>query len=430
MGNFPTTAGLSRRLFAELAEATADAPGVTREAYGPGEAIAHEIIRREAQTLGAEVSIDAAGNLYARLAGRDREKPAIYIGSHLDSVPHGGNYDGAAGVLAGLCVMAELVAQRQDPPPVDLVLMVTRAEESAWFPLSYPGARAALGKLRSEELQAQRKDTGKTLAQHMLEAGFDPESVARGERQLDQSRMAAFIELHIEQGPELLSRGEKLAIVSAISGGRRWPEAKLHGAYAHSGAEPRFSRRDVLPAFGDLIAATETIWDQQEAEKRRLTLTFGRVQSDPRQHGGSIVLGELGFSLDMRSHDIDVLNRVEQEVRDACTEIASRRRVTFEQGPRMEWSPIVMNQQLNKELAVAASKLDLALPQIVSGGGHDAAAFAEAGVPTAMLFLRNENGSHNPHETINMEDFDIAVAVLLRFVRDFNPAGSADQAEA
>ncbi|RIY02572.1 Zn-dependent hydrolase [Aureimonas flava] len=421
MSNLLAAGDLARRLFRELERDTADAPGVTRDAYGRGEAVAHAMVRREALALGAQVRADAAGNLYATLAGADRTLPAVVIGSHLDSVPHGGNFDGAAGVLAGLAVMAELRA-RGVAPPRDLVVMVTRAEESAWFALSYPGARAALGRLGPEELSTPRGDTGRSLADHMREAGFDPDAVARGEPQIDQGRIAAFVEVHIEQGPALVAMGRPLGLVSAISGGRRYPRARILGRYGHSGAEPRPTRCDVVPGFGDLIGATERIWDRHEAAGHRLTITFGRVESDPAQHGGSVVLGELGFSLDMRSDDPAVLEAVDGAVRESFIEIARTRRLVVEPGAPMAWPAIAMDRGLMDRLARAGAGLGLDLPRLVSGGGHDAAAFAEAGVPTAMLFLRNENGSHNPDETMDPEDFDVAVATLVDFVLGFAAA--------
>lgn len=428
MGNLLAAPNLARRLFEELAHATADTPGVTREAYGKGEAIAHAMVRREALLLGAEIRNDAAGNLYATLPGQDRIRPALYIGSHLDSVPHGGNYDGAAGVLAGLALMAELVARGQKPP-VDLVLMVTRAEESAWFPLSYPGAQAALGRLGAADLQARRRDTGRTLVDHIRSAGFDPEPLARGEAQIDPARIAAFIEVHIEQGPNLIAQGQPLGIVTAISGGQRWPHAQLTGRYAHSGAEPRFSRQDVVPGFGELILACEQIWDRTEQAGARLTLTFGRIESDPAQHGGSVVLGDLGFSLDMRSDDAATLATVEAEILTAIAEITARRGLGFETGPRMDWSPIAMDPALIRALGRAGHNTGLDLPHLVSGGGHDAAAFAAAGIATAMLFIRNENGSHNPDEAMEMDDFDLAVATLLAFTETFTTETLSSQAD-
>ena len=154
--------------------------GVTRASYGDGEQMAHELMQAIGQTLGLEKRIDAAGNLYLTLPGRDRSLPAIMIGSHLDSVPEGGNYDGAAGVVAGMAMLARWRrAGRQ--PMHDITVMGVRAEELSWFPAPYIGSRAAFGLLEPEALDGcKRPDTGRTLAQHMAEAGLrSPSASAR-----------------------------------------------------------------------------------------------------------------------------------------------------------------------------------------------------------------------------------------------------------
>ncbi|PBB17956.1 Zn-dependent hydrolase [Mesorhizobium sp. WSM4313] len=419
------TAGgkLAGRILDALAEATTDAPGITRVAYGPGERFAHDFVRKEAEKLGAVARVDAAGNLYLTLKGRDPDLPAIVIGSHLDSVAHGGNFDGAAGVAAGLAVMAELVGQGIRLPR-DLIVLATRAEEAVWFPLSYPGSQAALGLLDPRALEARRSDSGRTLAEHMREEGFDPEAVRRGVPGIDAGRIAAFVEVHIEQGPRLVTAEAPVGIVTGIAGGFRYVDAKCLGAYAHSGAEPRFARHDSVLGFADLVAALETEWDALEREGREATITFGRVQSDPTQHGGSRVLGELGFTLDVRSAEATVLDRIEAKLQNIFTEIAGKRGVTFEPGPRFTWDPATMSLNLIGRLNIAAIELQMLAPHVPSGAGHDAATFAGAGIPTAMLFVRNENGSHNPHEAMEIADLDQAIRLLLRFVTDFdNPSG-------
>ncbi|MBZ9860282.1 Zn-dependent hydrolase [Mesorhizobium sp. CA12] len=417
------TAGgkLAGRILNALAEATTDAPGITRVAYGPGERFAHDFVRKEAEKLGAVARVDAAGNLYLTLKGRDPDLPAIVIGSHLDSVAHGGNFDGAAGVVAGLAVMAELVGQGIRLPR-DLIVLATRAEEAIWFPLSYPGSQAALGLLDPRALEARRSDSGRTLAEHMREEGFDPDAVWRGVPGIDAGRIAAFVEVHIEQGPRLTAAEAPVGIVTGIAGGFRYVDAKCLGAYAHSGAEPRFARHDSVLGFADLVAALETEWDALEREGREATITFGRVQSDPTQHGGSRVLGELGFTLDVRSAEAAVLERIEAKLQNIFTEIAGKRGVTFEPGPRFTWDPATMSLNLIGRLNSAAIELQMLAPHVPSGAGHDAATFAGAGIPTAMLFVRNENGSHNPHEAMEIADLDQAIRLLLRFVTDFDNA--------
>lgn len=421
MSNAVLTAGgeLAGRILDALAEATTDVPGITRVAYGPGERFAHDLVRKEAEKLGAVARTDAAGNLYLTLKGGNPDLPAIVIGSHLDSVAHGGNFDGAAGVVAGLAVMAELVGQ-EIRLLRDLIVLATRAEEAVWFPLSYPGSQAVLGLLEPKALEAKRSDSGRTLAEHMLEEGFDPDAVRRGVPGIDAGRIAAFLEVHIEQGPRLIAAGAPVGIVTGIAGGFRYVDAKCFGAYAHSGAEPRFARHDSVLGFVDLVAALETEWDGLERGGHEATITFGRVQSDPSQHGGSRVLGELGFTLDVRSAEAAVLDRIENRLQAILAEVSAKRGVAFEIGPRFTWEPATMAPALIARLDRAATELQMRAPYVPSGAGHDAATFAGAGIPTAMVFVRNENGSHNPHEKMELADLDQAIRLLLRFVIDFD----------
>jgi len=412
------TIAFAGRLFDALAEASAAHPGVTRDAYGPGEQKAHDIVRTTAEGLSADISVDKAGNLYMTRRGSDPALPAILIGSHLDSVPHGGNYDGAAGVVAGLAVLERL--SRQDVHlKRDITVMATRAEEAVWFPVSYPGAKAALGYLPAEALEVRRTDTGKTLAEHMQMAGFAPQDIAAGKHHLQAKSIAALIELHIEQGPRLVAKERPLGIVTAINGGLRFPTARCLGAYAHSGAEPRFSRQDSVLGFVDLANGLEQLWNQLESEGYELTITFGRLQSDPAQHGGSRVLGDLEFSLDIRCEHQHVLDEVEAEVRALCEMIGKRRNVRFDLGQRFTWPAATMDPGLVADLQAAARRLGLPDQTLSSGAGHDTAVFAEAGIPSAMVFIRNANGSHNPDEHMDIADLALGVDLLVDFVRDY-----------
>lgn len=410
-----STIEFAAALFNALAVATADTPGVTRDAYGNGEQVGHDIVQRAAEQLGALVRADAAGNLYMTRAGANPMLPAIVIGSHLDSVPHGGNYDGAAGVVAGLAVLAEL-SRRDITLSRDITIMAIRAEEAVWFPVSYPGSKAALGLLPVEALDVRRIDTGRTLAEHMATSGFDPEEVRKRIPFLRPERIEAFVELHIEQGPRLLAKGLPLAIVTAINGGLRYPTAKVLGSYAHSGAEPRFSRQDSVLGFSDLVQGLEGLWDRLEADGHELTITFGRVETDPSQHGGSRVLGELGFSLDIRCEHQALLKRVDSELLALCQAIEQRRGVEFVLGEQFVWPAAYMDPGVVSRLQAAAGRQDLPRDTIASGAGHDSAVLAEAGVASAMIFIRSANGSHNPEEHMDISDLARGVAILVDFV--------------
>ncbi len=154
------------RLLDRINAISAPGPGYTRPSYSDLESDAHRVIAEEAEALGLEVTRDAALNLFACLPGRDRNAPALHIGSHLDTVPMGGAYDGTAGVV-GAMALATAFVKSGEAPPADIVVTVTRAEESVWFPVSYVGSRAALGRLTAPEMQARRADSGRTLADQL-----------------------------------------------------------------------------------------------------------------------------------------------------------------------------------------------------------------------------------------------------------------------
>src|SRR4051812_16188870 len=193
---------LAKSLFASLARDTADpAGGVTRASYGEGEQHAHKLVAQAARELGLEVTNDAGGNLYMTLRGRDRTAPAWFVGSHLDSVPKGGNFDGAAGVIAGLVAIRALKSAAIEPA-CDITVMGVRGEETgSWFSGPHGGhlgSRMALGLIKPEEFDlAIRTDSGRSLAAHMKACGFDAEKVRGHAPALDAKKIRGYLELHI-----------------------------------------------------------------------------------------------------------------------------------------------------------------------------------------------------------------------------------------
>lgn len=406
---------LARDLFARLASETADAPGVTRIAYGEGERIAFDLVARVAEAWSAERSFDAAGNQFLTLPGKDRGRE-ILVGSHLDSVPHGGNYDGAAGVLMGIALQAALAAG--EPPPFDLTVVCLRAEESCWFPHSYIGSKTALGRLDPEVLDTvRRSDSGLSLAEHMRAEGFDPEAVRRCERRIVPERVLAYIEPHIEQAPLLLSEGLPLGIVTGIRGSFRHRSIGIRGEYAHSGAMPRPLRRDAVVAGARFVVAMQQMWRRREAAGEDLTVTFGEFSTDPENHSFSKVAGDAHLCLDVRSQDRAVLDAVRAEMEKIAARIAAEENVSIALGPLTGSEPAMMSGALAAMLADAFAACAVPVWRMPSGAGHDAATFAAAGIPSIMLFLRNEHGSHNPHESLEMEDFDLGLEVLYAMLR-------------
>ncbi|MBI4182660.1 MAG: hydantoinase/carbamoylase family amidase [Proteobacteria bacterium] len=407
---------LAERLLERLREATFDGVGITRASYGEGEQFAHGLVAGAGRDLGLEVETDFAGNLFLTLAGRERDGRRLLVGSHLDSVPQGGNFDGAAGVLAGLAAVSAM-ARAGLRPRHDLAVVAVRAEESCWFPASYIGSRAALGTLpASVPDEVRRADTGRTLAAHMAELGFDPEAVKRGARSLTPANTRGYIELHIEQGPVLETDGLPVGIVTGIRGSTRRRTARLVGEYGHSGAVPRAYRRDAAAAFAEFAYRLEERWIELEEKGEDLVVTFCTVATDPGRAAFTKIAGEVAFSLDMRSISPETLARMDRAVAELVPEVARRRGVRFDLGPHSASKPAAMDKGLQDGLAAAAEAAGIPCRRMASGAGHDAAAFADAGVPAVMLFVRNQHGSHNPREAMRIEDFAQACRALLGYL--------------
>lgn len=420
---------LAEALFDVLARATADGRGVSRASYGAGEQFAHELVRGTAAALGLETAVDAAGNLYATLPGRVRGHPVV-IGSHLDSVPQGGNFDGAAGVLMGLAVVAGF-RRAGVVPPKDIVVIVTRAEESVWFDASFIGSRGALGQLRDRDLDGTvRSDTGRSLRAHLAELGLDPQKVARGETLLDWSRVAAFVEPHIEQGPVLVREAIPVGIVTSIRGSRRYRKAVCHGQEAHSGAAPLDARADAVLATAKLVVALDADARRLLAEGRDIAVTAGIFTTDPKGHAFSKVAGRVDFAIDCRSAEPETLDLMAAAMLERAAEICRDTGAVFALGEVSGSPPVAVPPALLDGLGRAAATAGVTAMPLPSGGAHDAGIFARAGVPSAMLFIRNANGSHNPDEAMAMEDFAAAARVLAEFCADPDAYGARGSAEA
>jgi beta-ureidopropionase / N-carbamoyl-L-amino-acid hydrolase len=402
---------LAERLFEILDRNTRDVAGFTRASYGEGEQFAHDLIERAGRELELATAKDAAGNLYVTLRGRDPQQPTFLIGSHLDTVPQGGNFDGAAGVLAGLAVLSSW-RKNELTPTGDVAVIVIRAEESTWFPYSYIGSKAALGLLPASALDIPRVDTGRTLAEHMSGLGFDPDTVRRGIVYRSPQQLRGYVELHIEQGPVLEGKQIPVALVTGIRGSFRYRDARVLGEYGHSGAVPRRYRHDAVVAAAEFVLALDTEWQRLEREGHDLTVTTGKFFTDPAQHAFSKVAGEVGLCLDVRSHSKPTLELVQSAVHRHAKEIGEGHGVRFELGALTGSEPAAMDGDLIGRFSRAADELGIPHIKMASGAGHDAATFASAGVPAAMIFVRNQNGSHNPHEAMRMEDFKEAVRVL------------------
>ena len=411
---------LAGQWFDHLRQHSRSRLGVTRASYGEGEQMAHDLMRRIGRDLALEQRLDAPGNLYLTLPGRDRSLPSIMTGSHLDSVPEGGNYDGAAGVVAGMAMLA-CWRRAGRAPQQDITVMCVRAEELSWFPAPYIGSRAAFGQLEAEALDScLRPDTGRTLAQHMADAGFAPDRIRAGQPQLLAARIRCFFELHIEQGPVLVQKGVPVGIVTGIRGNLRYRHCHVRGRYGHAGAEPRESRQDAVLAAVEFVHRLEALWIAHETAGKDLVCTVGRFHTDTDVHTMTKIPGEVWFTLDVRSEDNAVLLELDRELRRMAEEIGTRRGVGIDLGPYTNALPGPIDRAHRGRLEALARSLGISAISLASGAGHDAAVFANCGVPTAMIFVRNEHGSHNPDEAMALADFAQGLRLLVAAVEDID----------
>jgi len=403
---------LVQSLLDGVARIGADPPGITRDAYGRGENEAQTLIALAGGELGLAAATDAGANLTLRWEGREAAS-AVVIGSHLDSVVQGGNFDGAAGVIAGLGAIALLRAEGFRPR-VPIEVAALRCEEAVWFGLGLIGSRCMLARLPPGALGLTHARTGRSLAERIAACGGDPDRLGTPLR--DPRGIGAYVELHIEQAPQLIEAGQPAGLCLANPGNIRHPFIRITGEEAHTGLPHRF-RRDAALAGADLSLALEAMWLAEEAAGRPMAVTIGRFHTPVDRHSLTSVSGSFTLSLDLRAYDPAHLAALEARLGAITAEVAARRGVRIDLGERSAAAPGAMDPGILDGFAAAAARVGLAPPRLNSPGSHDANNFAAAGVPTGMILIRNANGSHNPDETMETPDLMAGVAILAEWLR-------------
>ncbi|WP_375739444.1 hydantoinase/carbamoylase family amidase [Pseudomonas boanensis] len=408
----------STRIFADLAELTRDPEvGITRESYGDGESLAIRYLTQFAQEAGLKVSTDRAGNIVFQRK-TDLGGPSLWCGSHLDSVPQGGNYDGLAGVVAGLLCLKQL-DEEQATTPLAFRVLGLRGEESAWFGKSYMGSRALMGGLSPADLTLTNRFNKRTLAERMKAVGADVEAISRQQWLIDRSELAGYVEVHIEQAESLERQGQALGVVPGIRGNLRHNQVICIGEDGHSGAVSRQDRHDSVFAVSELIARIDKRWGEWVASGRDLVVTVGTIGTNTAHHAVSRIPGEVSFSLELRSLHQATLTEFYELIQQERRLIEEARKVSFEFDQRIDTQPASMHGPWVDHLQAITREQGLQGVLTPSGAGHDAAVFANADIPSAMLFIRNQHGSHNPHEAMRIDDFVQATSVLYQAAKEF-----------
>ena len=408
---------IAEKLFAEIRALSFDGVGISRDSYGDKESATADYLSAFAEENGLQTWRDRAANLRIGFPDTLADSPVIWCGSHIDSVPQGGNFDGLAGVTAGLlCLLAQQRSGRRSPLPLQVIGL--RGEESAWFGKAYMGSSALLGKLDAEDLALRRRGNGETLGEAMQHVGADIDAIREQQRLFDPQKVRAFLELHIEQGPVMEARKLPVAVVSGIRGNIRHGRMQCLGEAGHSGTIPRWLRRDAVFAVSDLIMRLDEHWSELLERGTDLVVTIGMLSTNAAEHAASRIPGQVTFSFEARSKSLDTLEAFYQLMRAECAAITRERQVRFEFGRRILSSPATMDTALSDLLLKVCASQNIPCELIPSGAGHDSAMFANAGIPSAMLFVRNQHGSHNPEEAMDLDDFMLGAAALDQAIHE------------
>lgn len=362
----------------------------------------HRQIGSWLERVGVSATVDAVGNLHGFYQGEDLAAPRLLIGSHLDTVPNAGAYDGILGVILAIGLLQALEGRRF---PYAIEVIGFSEEEGVRFGVPFIGSRALAGTLDDEILN--RTDVnGVSVTQAIRQFGLDPARIADASLRHD---VLGYVEFHIEQGPVLESLNRPLAAVEAIAGQTR-QRFSFIGRTNHAGTTPMHLRYDALAAAADWIVAVES-----EARKvAGLVATVGFIEAKPG--AANVIAGEVHATLDVRHSCDEVRIRALQTFTDCAEEIARRRSLKVRHTKLLDQGSVAMDSFLVGQIEDAIRKTGCESHRMVSGAGHDAMILA-ARVPAAMIFLRSPDGiSHDPAESVHVEDVAKAIECGLHLL--------------
>ncbi|AJY77755.1 allantoate amidohydrolase [Paenibacillus beijingensis] len=379
--------------------------GVTRLLYTGAWREAQHYLAERMREFGLTARFDRVGNLYGRLQGTDPASKVILTGSHIDTVRSGGHYDGAYGIAAGIAALVSL-KERFGPPRRTLEVVSLCEEEGSRFPLSYWGSGNATGVYDLRSAATYADPDGVTMQAAMEASGFGADA------QPDPLRddLEAFVEAHIEQGVILERTGERIGIVSAIVGQRRYT-LTLEGEANHAGTTPMTMRQDALAGTAEMMLAAET---EALRHGEPLVATIGRLNVKPNTP--NVVPGAVSFTLDVRHSDEAELSAFCELLLGQFEAIAAKRSLKLTCDLWMNAKPAPMDEELSGRLQSICAAKGMAHRTMVSGAGHDAQLFS-AVCPTAMLFVPSRRGiSHSPDEYSSPEALADGLGVLTELL--------------
>jgi allantoate deiminase len=396
------------RRISELGEiGRQEAGGVTRLSFTEEERAAKDLVASYMEEAGLAVREDAAGNLIGRREGRAPAAPAVLVGSHVDSVYNGGDFDGPLGVLAGVEV-AQAMQENGVETGRSVEVVVFTDEEGARFSFGMIGSRALAGTLKPEDLDYE-DDNGVSVAGAMRACGLDPGRV--GEAARPRGSVAAYVELHIEQGRILENEGLAVGAVTGIAA-PVWREFVLTGETGHAGTTLMGLRRDALAAAAEIMGIVEA----EAAATGTSVGTVGRLGLRPG--GINILPGRVEFSLDLRDIDEEVRDRVEERILERAAGACRARGVGMQTEVLQRMAPAPCSETVRGAVERACREIGVRPFALASGAAHDGMQLAGL-CPMGMVFVRSRDGvSHSPDEWSSREDCETGAEVLYRVVLD------------
>ncbi|MBN8962969.1 MAG: Zn-dependent hydrolase [Rhizobiales bacterium] len=377
--------------------------GVRRLTLGAEDKQVRDWFRNACEAAGLEVHVDALGSMFGLRKGRDMSKPPLGIGSHLDTQPTGGKYDGILGTLAALEVVRTLNDAGIETETPLCIINWTNEEGSRFAPAMMASATYA-GDYTTDDIWSRKDAAGITVKEALDGIGY------RGEEPVGQRKLGAFLELHIEQGPLLEAEGKTVGVVDRGQG-IIWYDGRVTGFESHAGTTPMPLRRDALSALSELTLTIEKI---ALAHAPNAVATIGEVNiANPSRN---VIPGEIAFTLDVRSPDAAVMDALDRDIRATLGEIAKRRRVEIALDQIWRKPPTIFDSKLVDAVQAAATELGYSYRRITSGAGHDACNVASV-IPAAMIFVPCKDGiSHNELEDATQADCSAGANVLLHAV--------------
>lgn len=382
-----------------------EGPGTTRLLYSPAWIRAQRALEEKFLALGMTVEYDAVGNLFGTIKGSEFPDEVITTGSHVDTVTQGGRLDGQLGIVGGYLAIKSLI-EAYGQPKKSLQVISMAEEEGSRFPYVFWGSKNIFGLANNEEVKELKDSEGINFVDAMHDAGFDFASDDR-----IHHKIAAFIELHIEQGNFLENEQKQVGIVNAIVGQKRY-DIVLKGEANHAGTTLMKYRKDTVECMARII--TQSI-DKAKARDNSLVLTFGSV--NPKPNTVNVVPGETMFTIDCRHTNLNVLETFTKEIEVDMEEIAHQMGISISIDNWMNEKPVPMDENIVSLMEKVCVDHQLNYQVMHSGAGHDAQIFAPH-LPTGMIFVPSKGGiSHNSKEHTELVDLVQGVKILAETLR-------------